>query len=72
MLSRSWLRFILLILLASSATGAQSPTIAQLGPEVGDRLPEFSGTDQFGRVQSLDSVMGEQGAMIVFYRSADW
>jgi hypothetical protein len=72
MLSRHWLRSILWILLASSSAGAQSPTIAQLGPQIGDRLPEFSGTDQFGRVQTLDSVVREQGAMIVFFRSADW
>jgi hypothetical protein len=72
MLSRYWLQSILLILIASSSAGVQSPPTAQLGPQIGDRLPEFSGADQFGRVQTLDSVVREQGAMIVFFRSADW
>lgn len=72
MLSRYWLVSILGILLVVSGAGAQSPTLAELGPQIGSRLPEFSGVDQFGRLQTLDSVAREQGAMIVFFRSADW
>src|SRR5581483_6208376 len=33
---------------------------------------EFSLPDQHGKVWSLSSIMGPKGAMLVFYRSADW
>ena len=42
------------------------------GPAVGDRVPDFTAPDQAGRVQSLKSIMGPKGAMLVFFRSADW
>jgi len=42
------------------------------GPAVGNPLPEFSAPDQAGRTQTLKSIMGPKGAMLVFYRSADW
>ena len=46
--------------------------VASLGPQVGERIPEFAIPDQNGTVQTLESIMGEKGAMIVFHRSADW
>ncbi|MEE3202480.1 MAG: hypothetical protein VX262_04240 [Acidobacteriota bacterium] len=46
--------------------------VASLGPQVGERIPEFAIPDQNGTVQTLESIMGEEGAMIVFHRSADW
>lgn len=69
--------FVLLFLLVSAdgALFAQpnaSPDPASLGPQVGTRVPTFSGIDQFGRPRTLQSVLGEQGAMVVFFRSADW
>ena len=42
------------------------------GPAVGDKVPDFSAVDQTGRTRTLQSVMGPTGAMLVFYRSADW
>ena len=42
------------------------------GPEVGQQVPAFSATDQNGRTQDLKSIMGPKGAMLVFFRSADW
>ena len=42
------------------------------GPEVGERIPDFSAYDQNGNLASLGDVMGPNGAMVVFYRSADW
>lgn len=50
----------------------QAINIAALGPQVGDEVPDFSLPDQFGEIQTLQSIMGEQGAMIVFHRSANW
>jgi len=42
------------------------------GPEVGQQVPAFSALDQDGRAQTLKSIMGPRGAMLVFFRSADW
>jgi hypothetical protein len=42
------------------------------GPEVGQRVPAFSARDQEGRNHTLESIMGPKGAMLVFFRSADW
>lgn len=43
-----------------------------IGPRVGAVVPALSGVDQFGRPQSLQSISGPKGAMLVFFRSADW
>ena len=54
---------------------APQPTridVAKLGPQVGERVPDFSLQDQNGRTQTLQSIMGPRGAMLVFVRSADW
>lgn len=42
------------------------------GPAIGERIPDFSAYDQNGNWVSLDDVMGPNGAMVVFHRSADW
>jgi hypothetical protein len=68
----------LLATLLMQAPGlAQSPTrekidVSKLGPQVGERVPDFSLKDQNGRTQTLQSIMGPKGAMLVFIRSADW
>ena len=46
--------------------------VSQLGPQVGQRVPDFSLRDQTGGVRNLQSIMGPRGAMLVFLRSADW
>jgi len=54
---------------------AQSRTaidVAALGPQVGERIPDFSLPDQHGQLQSLRSVRGPNGSLILFHRSADW
>jgi hypothetical protein len=43
-----------------------------LGPKVGERLPDFGLRDQHGNEQSLKSLIGPKGAIVVFFRSADW
>jgi hypothetical protein len=53
----------------AAALAAQTP---KTGPETGGRVPGFALPDQNGRVQTLQSVMGPKGALLVFYRSADW
>ena len=56
-------------LLCAAALAAQTP---KTGPEPGSRVPGFSLPDQNGQVRTLQSVMGPKGALLVFYRSADW
>jgi len=46
--------------------------VSKLGPQVGDRVPDFTLRDQAGTLRTLKSVMGRRGAMLVFVRSADW
>jgi hypothetical protein len=46
--------------------------LSKLGPQVGQRVPDFNLKDQNGRIRNLESIMGPKGAMLVFYRSADW
>ena len=70
------------VVLASAAPGAAPPgqagaarqkvDVSRLGPQVGERVPDFTLPDQQGRDRTLQSIMGPRGAMIVFARSADW
>jgi hypothetical protein len=57
---------------SAPAPGATQVNLDIIGPRVGTRVPDFSGVDQLGRSQSLQSVLGSEGAMLVFFRSADW
>ena len=63
------LKRLCLLALPMTALCAQS---IKTGPGVGKRVPAFSATDQNGRTQDLKSIMGPKGAMLVFFRSADW
>lgn len=79
---------VLLVMLTASAAGKALPLqraqpqtrdagraridISKLGPQVGERVPDFSLRDQAGKTRTLQSIMGPKGAMLVFYRSADW
>lgn len=42
------------------------------GPEIGEKVPDFSLTDQHGKSWALPELMGPQGLLLVFSRSADW
>ena len=70
------LAWALLALVSGSPVDAQSSRtpidVEALGPQVGDRIPDFSLPDQTGTMRTLDSIMGPNGAMIVFHRSANW
>jgi cytochrome oxidase Cu insertion factor (SCO1/SenC/PrrC family) len=46
--------------------------LAKLGPQVGQPAPDFNLKDQHGKTWTRDSLLGPNGAMLVFYRSADW
>ena len=65
----------LALLLSGSATIGQTaavPDTSKLGPQVGTTVPPFDGIDQFGKPRTLTSIAGPKGAMLVFFRSADW
>jgi len=54
---------------------AQQPAVVDtsvIGPQLGEPVPAFAGIDQFGHEQTLASSLGPKGAMLVFFRSADW
>jgi len=56
----------------TAAQQREKVDVSKLGPQVGQQVPTFSLKDQTGKVQTLQSIMGPKGAMLVFLRSADW
>ncbi|MCH7750169.1 MAG: hypothetical protein IH939_18960 [Acidobacteria bacterium] len=56
----------------SQAMQSRTPIeVASLGPQVGEQVPEFSLPDQNGRVWTRDSILGPNGAILLFHRSAN-
>ena len=43
-----------------------------IGLAVGQKAPAFSARDQLGQTQTLDSLKGPNGTVLLFFRSADW
>lgn len=43
-----------------------------IGLAVGQKAPAFSAPDQFGAQQTLETLKGSNGAILLFFRSADW
>ncbi|MGB8543565.1 MAG: hypothetical protein WCD49_18200 [Candidatus Acidiferrales bacterium] len=43
-----------------------------IGLAVGQKAPAFSIRDQFGKTQTLDTLKGANGTVLLFFRSADW
>jgi hypothetical protein len=43
-----------------------------IGLAVGQKAPVFSVRDQFGRIQTLETLKGANGTVLLFFRSADW
>lgn len=55
---------------ALAASGQTEPS--EPGIKKGSTIPALSLRDQTGRIQTLQSLMGPKGLMLVFVRSADW
>ncbi len=51
---------------------ASIKALTSFGLDVGQKAPAFSARDQFGREQTLDTLKGPKGTVLLFYRSADW
>ncbi|MBK9242863.1 MAG: hypothetical protein IPL75_21965 [Acidobacteria bacterium] len=58
--------------LAAALPVAAQVDVNTLGPQVGQQALPFSLPDQNGKTQTLASVAGSKGTMLVFFRSADW
>jgi hypothetical protein len=43
-----------------------------IGLGVGEKAPAFTVRDQFGRPQTLETLKGKNGTVLLFFRSADW
>jgi hypothetical protein len=55
-----------------STIQVSSVELMSIGLAVGQKAPPFSLHDEFGRVQTLDSLKGANGTVLLFFRSADW
>ncbi|HWO27858.1 MAG TPA: hypothetical protein VNO32_03580 [Candidatus Acidoferrum sp.] len=49
-----------------------STELMSIGLAVGQKAPDFSARDEFGHVQSLETLKGPNGTVLLFFRSADW
>ncbi len=45
---------------------------SEVGLRAGQKAPDFSAPDQFGKTQTLETLKGSKGTVLLFYRSADW
>ncbi|MGI8959132.1 MAG: hypothetical protein ACR2IV_05090 [Bryobacteraceae bacterium] len=63
--------FLLLIGLQTVLLGHEASTI-KTGPPAGTRVPDFQAIDQNGHLETVASVSGPKGSLLVFFRSADW
>jgi hypothetical protein len=73
-------RAVLALLLLAFACAGEQPLPRQVtvppadlrGPVVGQPLPSLSLPDQDGRLQTLETLRGPKGLLLVLVQSADW
>jgi len=58
--------------LAEDTIQVASIELMSIGLAIGQKAPVFSLRDQAGRVQTLDTLKGTNGTVLLFFRSADW
>jgi hypothetical protein len=46
--------------------------LTSIGLATGQKAPAFSLHDQSGHLQTLDTLRGSRGTVLLFFRSADW
>ncbi len=61
-----------LLAAAPQSPARKSIDVSKLGPQVGERVPDFNLKDPNGKSWTIQSILGPKGAMLVFFRSADW
>ena len=74
--------FVFCVLLAAVLTGrldaqapgktASPPVSVSTGPGIGEKIPFFTARDQDGKEQTLESLRGPKGLLLLVHRSADW
>ncbi len=69
-----WLRWLMAASLAGMAqlAFAESDYASAWGPSIGSTAPLLAAADQDGTQQTLQSLTGPKGLLIVFNRSVDW
>jgi len=50
---------------------AQKPDFST-GPEINEKIPDFSLPDQYGILRNIRDLASDNGALIIFHRSASW
>ncbi len=61
------------ILLVLTITFTAQAEVADLGPAIGTKIPHnLAVKDDQGNNQNFNKLVGEKGAVLVFYRSAKW
>jgi len=58
--------------LAEDTIQVASIELMSIGLAIGQKAPVFSLRDQAGRIQTLDTLKGTNGTVLLFFRSADW
>lgn len=72
-LSLLLITFVAIVGPASFADAQRSPRHeATIGLLPGDAAPSFKARDQYGHDQDNKTVAGENGTVLLFFRSADW
>jgi hypothetical protein len=51
---------------------ASLQVVTEIGLPIGRQAPAFFARDQFGHEQTLDTLRGSKGTVLLFVRSADW
>jgi hypothetical protein len=75
---RRWLHGLQRWLIAGALAGmaplalADAEYAAAWGPSVGSTAPLLSANDQDGKLQTLATLTGSRGLLVVFNRSVDW
>ena len=60
------------LLMALSCGGYASEHASKWGPEVGSSSPILDAPDHAGTTQSLSTLAGGNGLLLIFNRSVDW
>ena len=69
---RKRLATLAILALTGMAALTAPSSAAAAGPEVGSKIPEFAAVDQFGNTRNFETLRGENGLLLLFFRSADW
>jgi hypothetical protein len=66
------MRLLLVGVIISLGIGFRATAQDMPGVAVGKSAPIFQARDQFGKQQTISSLMGRNGLVLLFFRSADW